>query len=148
MSEAGCPGIADPGALAVQYAHKENWEVIPLAGPSSIFMALMASGINGQRFEFHGYLPVDKKLLIQSLKSLENDSKKQHGKSQIFMETPYRNNQLLRAILSVCSVETTLCVAANLTAENESIRSMSIGEWKRQKFDYHKQPVVFVMNTN
>lgn len=147
MSEAGCPGVADPGAIAVHYAHNASWKVIPLAGPSSILMALMASGMNGQRFEFHGYLPVDKKQQAQSIKSLENDSKK-NGKTQLFMETPYRNNQLLRTILAVCSPETMLCVAANLTAENESICSMSIGEWKHKTFDFHKQPVVFVMNTN
>lgn len=148
MSEAGCPGIADPGAVAIDYAHKASWKVIPLAGPSSILMALMASGMNGQRFEFHGYLPVDKKQQAQSLKSLENDSKKHHGKSQIFMETPYRNNQLLRAVLATCSPETKLCVAANLTSKEENIRSMKLAEWKKHSFDYHKQPAIFVMNTN
>ncbi|HCW09156.1 MAG TPA: SAM-dependent methyltransferase, partial [Cytophagales bacterium] len=115
ISEAGCPGVADPGALAVKYAHEKNIQVIPLVGPSSILLALMASGLNGQQFAFHGYLPIDSKEVIQKIKLLEKESA-QKKQTQIFIETPYRNNQLLKTLIESLNPFTQLCIALNLTA--------------------------------
>lgn len=145
LSEAGCPGIADPGNLAVSYAHRNNFEVIPLVGPSSIFMALMASGFNGQSFVFHGYLPIDKQERAQAIKAVEKDAinKKQ---TQIFMETPFRNDHLLADILRVCLPNTKLCIAKNITGADERIRSKTIKEWKRIQVDLHKVPTIFLIS--
>jgi 16S rRNA (cytidine1402-2'-O)-methyltransferase len=145
ISEAGCPGIADPGALAVLYAHQINMEVIPLVGPSSILLALMASGMNGQAFAFHGYLPIEKEPRLSTIKSLERESK-QKGQTQIFIETPYRNNKLIEDILNTCHSDTRFCIASNLTAENEFIKTRSIKEWKTSFPDIHKQPAIFLLS--
>lgn len=146
MSEAGCPGIADPGNMAVKFAHQHKVRVIPMVGPSSIFMALMASGFNGQSFAFHGYLPIDKKQRIAKIRELEKLAFK-IGQTQIFMETPYRNDKLLLDILNTCGKSTNLCIARNVTGENELIRTLSIGEWKRSKPKLHKAPTVFLLSS-
>lgn len=144
ISEAGCPGVADPGAVAVGIAHQLHYKVVPLVGPSSILMALMASGFNGQSFVFHGYLPIDKPQKIKALKGLEQEAKKKI-QTQIFMETPYRNNQMFEDILQNLSSETLLCVAANITAEDEMIKTMPVREWKKNKPDLHKKPTIFLI---
>lgn len=144
ISEAGCPGIADPGAVAVGIAHQLGIQVVPLVGPSSILMALMASGMNGQSFVFHGYLPIDKSPKIKALKQLEQDAKRKN-QSQIFMETPYRNNQLFEDIIQNLNPETLLCIASNITANDEFIKTLPIYQWKKQKPDLHKKPTIFVM---
>ena len=144
LSEAGCPGIADPGNLAATFAHQHDIEVIPLVGPSSIFMALMASGFNGQSFVFHGYLPIDKQKRIQAIKIIQKDalSKKQ---TQIFMETPYRNNQLFSDLLNYCQPFLQLCVAKDISGSMEMIKTRTIQEWKKSKPDLHKIPTVFLV---
>ena len=144
MSEAGCPGIADPGSLAVLYAHKNDMEVVPLIGPSSIFLSLMSSGFNGQTFTFHGYLPIDKQKRIHAIKALERDAQKKK-QTQIFMETPYRNNQLLADILKTCQHNSMLCVAKNVNGSSELIKTKSIKEWQKFKIDLHKVPAVFLL---
>jgi 16S rRNA (cytidine1402-2'-O)-methyltransferase len=145
MSEAGCPGIADPGNLAVSFAHRNNIAVVPLVGPSAIFIALMASGFNGQSFAFHGYLPIEKQKRIQSIKALEKDSanKKQ---TQIFMETPFRNDHLLLDVLNSCQSHTQLCVAKDINGSEEMIRTLSIKDWKKSIPQLHKVPTVFLIN--
>ena len=144
MAEAGCPGIADPGNLAVSYAHRHDIQVIPLVGPSSIFMALMASGFNGQSFTFHGYLPIDKMKRINSIKSIEKEAvnKKQ---TQIFMETPYRNNQLLEDLIKNCQSGTKLCIAKNVSGAQEMIKTKPIKDWKKSRPDLHKVPAIFLI---
>jgi 16S rRNA (cytidine1402-2'-O)-methyltransferase len=144
ISEAGVPAVADPGSIVVETAHKQKIKVIPLTGPSSILMALMASGMNGQNFAFRGYLPVDKKELSVALKEMENRSKREN-QTQIFIETPYRNERLLEEILKVCNPSTRLCVAKNLTTKEESVQVKSIDEWKKTKTDLDKQPAVFLI---
>lgn len=144
ISEAGCPGIADPGAVAVGFAHQLGYKVSPLVGPSSILLALMGSGFNGQSFTFHGYLPIDKPAKIKALKNLEQTAKTKQ-QTQIFMETPYRNNQLLEDALQNLHPETLLCIAANITAEDELIRTLPVREWKKQKPDLHKKPTIFLI---
>lgn len=144
LSESGCPGIADPGAKAVEWAHKKGVRVIPLVGPSSLLLALMGSGFNGQKFCFHGYLPIDKKPLEAEIRRLTMESNR-FNQTQIFIETPYRNNQLLKTILSVCDNSTQLCVARDLTGEQEFIETHSIGHWKSQEIDLHKVPTVFLI---
>lgn len=144
LSEAGCPGVADPGAVAARIAHQLGWRVVSLVGPSSILLALMASGLSGQSFAFHGYLPIDKPARSQQLRQLEQTARK-HRQTQIFMETPYRNNQLFSDILTTCQPDTRLCVASNLTAPDEFIRTLSIREWKAQKPDLHKKPSLFLI---
>lgn len=144
ISEAGCPGIADPGALAVAFAHQKGIQVIPLAGPSSMFLALMASGFNGQSFAFVGYIPIDKKSRIAAIKELERDSIR-HYRTQIFMETPFRNNHLLEDLKNSLHPNTKLCIAKNLTAKDEWIQSKTIAEWKKTKVDLHKVPTVFLL---
>jgi 16S rRNA (cytidine1402-2'-O)-methyltransferase len=144
ISEAGCPGIADPGAVAVGIAHHLGIQVVPLVGPSSILMALMASGLNGQSFVFHGYLPIERPFRIKQIKQLEQDSKRK-SQSQIFMETPYRNNQLLEDILQNLENSTLLCIASNITASDELIKTLPIGQWKKQKPDLHKKPTIFII---
>ena len=145
MSEAGCPGIADPGAQLVALCHQKGVRVVPLVGPSSILLALMASGLDGQRFAFHGYLPSEKAGRVHKLRELEADSRKHH-QTQIFIETPYRNSHLLEDILATCHPATRLCVAWNLTLENERILSRPLQDWKSAALpDLHKQPAIFLL---
>jgi len=144
ISEAGCPGIADPGALAVAFAHQKGIQVVPLSGPSSMFLALMGSGFNGQSFAFVGYIPIDKKARVEAIKELERDSIK-HYRTQIFMETPFRNNHLLEDLKNSLHPNTKLCIAKNLTAKDEWIQSKTIAEWKKTKVDLHKVPTVFLV---
>jgi 16S rRNA (cytidine1402-2'-O)-methyltransferase len=144
ISEAGCPGIADPGALAVAYAHQKGIQVVPISGPSSLFLALMGSGFSGQSFAFHGYLPIDKKERAAALKKLEQESMREK-RAQIFMETPFRNNQLLADALAALSPHTKLCIAKNLTAADEFIQSKAVADWKNFPLDLHKVPTVFVL---
>jgi 16S rRNA (cytidine1402-2'-O)-methyltransferase len=144
ISEAGCPGIADPGAELVKFAHRQNLKVVPLVGPSAILMSLMASGFNGQSFAFHGYLPIEKKDRVQALRQLEKEML-QKDQTQIFMETPYRNNQLLQDVVQHLTPGYRLCIAANITGPNELIRTDTIANWKKQLPDLHKQPAVFLL---
>ncbi|HSH53967.1 MAG TPA: SAM-dependent methyltransferase [Methylotenera sp.] len=145
MSEAGCPGIADPGAKLAELAHRKGIRVMPLVGPSSILLSLMASGFNGQRFTFLGYIPADKAARIQRLKEIEKTSNKHH-ETQIFIETPYRNQHLLEDILTHCHPATRLCIACNITLEDELIVSKTIAEWKKSPLpDLHKKPTVFLL---
>lgn len=144
ISEAGCPGIADPGALAVEMCHQNNIPVVPLVGPSSILLALMASGMNGQGFTFHGYLPIDKRDRAQKIKELDRLAV-QTGSSQIFMETPYRNNQLLDDIIKNCAKYSKLCIASNITSSEEYIKTKAIIDWKSTKVDLNKKPTIFVL---
>ena len=142
ISEAGCPGVADPGAVAVRFAHELGIKVVPLVGPSSILLALMASGMSGQSFAFHGYLPIDKTERKKAIQHLELEARKQ---TQIFMETPFRNNQLMDAILESCQPGTSLCVACNMTAEDEFVKTLSIKQWRNNKPDLHKRPTIFII---
>ena len=144
MSEAGCPGVADPGADIVAEAHKRNIKVIPLVGPSSILLALMGSGFNGQSFAFHGYIPIDKMARIKRIKELEGFSER-FKQTQLFIETPFRNNPLFTDILASCKNDTKLCIASNLTADDEFLQTKSIGDWKKEKIDLHKKPTIFLL---
>ncbi len=145
MSEAGCPGIADPGAKLAEIAHKKGIQVKPLVGPSSIIMALMASGLNGQRFTFLGYLPTDKSERINRLKEIQTESMRLK-ETQIFIETPYRNQHLLEDIIQNCSANVRLCIASNVSLENEYIKTRRISEWKNGILpNLHKIPTVFLM---
>lgn len=146
LSEAGLPAIADPGAKLVSLAHQKKIQVIPLIGPSSILMALMASGMNGQQFAFHGYLPIDKFDRKKAIQRLEIESQKNNS-TQIFMETPYRNNQLLEDLIKYCKPTTKLCVAANLTMPDEFILTQTIKEWAQKKTDFHKKPAIFLLES-
>jgi 16S rRNA (cytidine1402-2'-O)-methyltransferase len=143
MSEAGMPGIADPGALVIAAAHRQQITITPLPGPSSVIMALTASGMNGQNFTFNGYLPVKPAERAEKLKDLEK--KAGVGCSQIFMETPYRNQAMLESILSVCRNNTLLCIAADITLPGESIRTMKISEWKTHIPDIKNRLVIFIL---
>lgn len=144
MSEAGCPGIADPGAEIVAEAHRRNIKVVPLVGPSSILLALMASGFNGQSFTFHGYLPINKTERSKKIKELEAASIK-HNQTQLFIETPFRNNQLLEDILKSCNPKTHLCIACNLTAADELVQTKTMEDWNKQIPDLHKRPTIFLL---
>jgi 16S rRNA (cytidine1402-2'-O)-methyltransferase len=157
ISEAGCPGIADPGQILTEAAHQAGAIVRPLVGPSSILLALMASGLNGQQFRFSGYLPVDGAGRAKALKDLEAESQRLHC-TQIFIETPYRNNQLLASILATCRPTTRLCIAANLTGPDEYIRTLTVAEWNKLAVrppspghpgtalpDLNKQPTIFCL---
>ncbi len=144
ISEAGCPGIADPGSMVVAWAHKQGIEVIPLVGASSILLALMASGLNGQHFEFHGYLPIEGVQRQRTIKRLENESAK-NRKTQIFMETPYRNQALMTALMQFCQESTKICVACNLTGEDQLVRTMTVTQWKKSLPDLHKKPTIFLL---
>jgi len=144
ISEAGCPGVADPGQLLVAAAQKLGATVKPLVGPSSILLALMASGLNGQLFQFTGYLPIDGQERNKSIRELEAESARKKS-TQIFIETPYRNNQLFEALVKNCKPSTLLCIAANLTSRNETIITRTIAEWQQQLPDLHKQPVIFLL---
>jgi 16S rRNA (cytidine1402-2'-O)-methyltransferase len=144
ISEAGCPGVADPGADVVKIAHQKGYKVVPLVGPSSILLALMASGMNGQNFAFNGYLPVHASNRMKALTMLEKKANFER-QTQIFIETPYRNNSLLADIIKSCSPATLLCIAANITGSNEMIATRTINQWKKQLPDLHKQPAVFLI---
>jgi len=144
ISEAGCPAIADPGSDVVAIAQKKNIPVIPLVGPSSIVMSLMVSGFNGQSFVFHGYLPVDSNERILKLKSLEQRVYTEN-QTQLFIETPYRNQKLLEDILKTCKPSTKLCIAADITCEGEYIKTKTISEWKKQLPDLEKRPCIFLI---
>ena len=146
LSEAGVPAIADPGAVIVEQAHKKNIRVVPLVGPSSILLAMMSSGFNGQNFTFNGYLPIDSKERKNTLKFLERLSKEK-GQSQIFIETPYRNDKMLTDLLQVLQPNTMLCIATDITLESEYIRTLSIKEWKNTaKPNLHKRPTIFILH--
>ncbi|HEX6915236.1 MAG TPA: SAM-dependent methyltransferase [Chitinophagaceae bacterium] len=144
ISEAGCPGVADPGQLLIAEAQQSGATVKPLVGPSSILLALMASGMNGQKFQFHGYLPIDNIARKKAIAELEVDSAKRSC-TQIFIETPYRNNQLLNDLLSVCREQTRLCIAVDITSAAESIRTRTVKQWKQHKQDLHKRLVIFLL---
>jgi 16S rRNA (cytidine1402-2'-O)-methyltransferase len=145
ISEAGSPCVADPGSEIVRLAHQKNIQVLPLAGFSSIILALMASGFNGQSFAFHGYLPVDKQAREIKLREIENNSSR-FNQTQIFMETPYRNNQMMDSVISACHSGTFVCIAASLTSPDlEFIQTKQIREWRKNKPDLHKKPVMFVL---
>ena len=144
ISEAGCPAIADPGQLLVEQAQKNHAVVKPLVGPSSILLALMASGMNGQCFKFSGYLPIDKIERIAALRLLEKESQSAHC-TQMFIETPYRNNQMLESILQNCQPDTRLCIAVNLTGPDEWVKTKTIKDWSQQVPDIHKKPAMFLI---
>jgi len=145
ISEAGCPGIADPGQILIAAAQEMDAMVKPLVGPSSILLALMASGMNGQQFEFVGYLPIDKLERNKAITALESTSQKKNS-TQIFIETPYRNNQLIENLLKTCKPSTRLCIAAELTGPNEFVKTKTISDWKNEKTDFHKKPVIFLLS--
>jgi 16S rRNA (cytidine1402-2'-O)-methyltransferase len=142
MSEAGCPAVADPGAVLVRRAHESGIGVVPLPGASSIFLALMASGMDGQHFAFHGYLPVDQTQRSRKLRELEGQA---HRATQIFIETPYRNGSLLRSLLEQCRGDTLLCIAADLTLPGETVATRAIAEWKKRPPDLDRRPAVFLL---
>lgn len=147
LSEAGCPGVADPGQFIVAEAHRKGIVVKPLVGANSVLLALMASGMNGQSFYFHGYLPIEKKLRIQKIKELEGNARKT-GATQIFMETPFRNNRLAEDLMKNCHPSTRLCIAAELTSSGEYIQSQSIDRWRMQKLpDLNKRPSIFLLSS-
>ena len=144
ISEAGCPGVADPGQQLVAIAHEMNVEVKPLVGPNSILLALMASGMNGQEFKFNGYLPIQNPERNKAIKELESESARTKC-TQIFIETPYRNNQLMEALLNNCMPSTKICIAVDLTSDKEFIKTRSISDWKKDKPDIHKRPAIFLL---
>ncbi len=145
MSEAGCPGVADPGAVIVKIAHEKGIQVVPLVGPSSIILAMMGSGMNGQQFAFNGYLPIDKSEKKATLKVLEKLSADKN-QSQIFIETPYRNNKLLEDILQALQPSTHLCVAADITLPTEFIKTQRVSDWKKSTVDLHNRPAIFIIH--
>jgi len=144
LSEAGCPGVADPGAEIVRLAHEMGIQVVPLVGPSSILLAMMGSGMNGQSFTFNGYLPIDKKDKKQELKMLERISS-ERNQAQLFIETPYRNNQLIEDLIQILNPSTRLCIACDLTLASEFIVTKSISDWSKTKVDLHKRPTMFII---
>ncbi|CAN5413542.1 SAM-dependent methyltransferase [soil metagenome] len=143
LSESGCPGVADPGALAVAYAHQNNIQVIPLVGPSSILLALMSSGLNGQKFAFHGYLPVEANDALLAIRKFERESKEKN-QTQIFIETPYRNNALMGYLLKALHPDTQLCVAINLTSSTEKVICQKVSQWSSRPITFEKAPAVFI----
>lgn len=144
ISEAGAPAVADPGAAVVRIAHEKGIRVVPLVGPNSILMALMASGFNGQQFTFHGYLPVDSTDRNRKIKQLEQEVYRHHV-TQIFMETPFRNNKMMDSLLRVLQPNTRLCVAANITLPGETIVTRTVSQWKKEKADFNKKPAIFLI---
>lgn len=144
VSEAGCPAVADPGALVVELAQQKNIQVVPLVGPSSILLALMASGFNGQSFSFEGYLPIDNDKRIKRLKLLENRIYTEN-QTQIFIETPYRNNKIVQDFITHCRPSTKLCIAAEITTDNEFIKTKPLGRWKNSCPDLNKKPTIFLL---
>jgi 16S rRNA (cytidine1402-2'-O)-methyltransferase len=147
LSEAGCPAIADPGAALVEAAHREGFRVVPLVGPSSIVLALMASGLEGQRFAFCGYLPREPLKRKLRIKELEARSRREQ-ETEIFIETPYRNEALVEALLSTCASTTLLCIAADLTLPGETIATKSIAEWRRRAEPVGRRPAIFLLLAN
>ena len=145
MSEAGCPGVADPGAEIVKIAHENGIQVVPLVGPSSILLAMMGSGMNGQSFAFNGYLPIDKGEKKAALKNFENLSVVKN-QSQIFIETPYRNNKLLEDILQILQPNTHLCIATDITLPTEYIKTFRVADWKKIKVELHNRPTIFIIH--
>lgn len=144
MSEAGCPAVADPGARLVAAAQRKGIEVVPLVGPSSILLSLMASGMNGQQFTFHGYLPVDDKGRDSALRNLATTVMR-NGSTQIFIETPYRNNRLLERMTKVLPAGILICVASDITGENQSVITRSVADWSKSTYDYSKKPTIFLL---
>jgi 16S rRNA (cytidine1402-2'-O)-methyltransferase len=144
LSEAGCPGVADPGQALVELAQQQGANVKPLVGPSSILLALMASGMNGQQFRFSGYLPIETGERLKAIKALESESK-QKDCTEIFIETPYRNNQLLEVLVKTCSAQTRICVAVDLTGPNESVQTKTGAQWKQKMPELHKRPAIFLL---
>lgn len=144
ISEAGCPGVADPGQALIAIAQEMDIEVKPLVGPNSILLALMASGMSGQQFRFVGYLPIDNHKRLNAIKELENESAKKKC-TQIFIETPYRNNQLIEALFTGCNSSTKLCIAVDITGSKEWIITKTIADWKKNKPDIHKRPAIFLL---
>ncbi len=147
MSDAGCPGVADPGAVIVALAHQKGIKVVPLTGPSSILLSLMGSGMNGQSFTFNGYLPIDKSEKRSMLKNLEKWSF-ERNQSQLFIETPYRNNQLMEEMIQTLHPKTSLCVACDLTLPTEIMLTKPVSFWKKHKIDLHKRPCIFILHKN
>jgi 16S rRNA (cytidine1402-2'-O)-methyltransferase len=145
MSEAGCPGVADPGAAIVKIAHEKGIQVVPLVGPSSILLAMMGSGMNGQSFAFNGYLPIDKSEKKAALKNYEKLSYDKN-QSQLFIETPYRNNKLLEDFLQTLQPNTHLCIATDITLPTEYIKTMKVSEWKKATIDLHNRPTIFIIH--
>jgi 16S rRNA (cytidine1402-2'-O)-methyltransferase len=145
MSEAGCPGVADPGAAIVKLAHEKGIQVVPLVGPSSILLAIMASGMNGQSFAFNGYLPIDKGDKKSALKNFEKLSQDKN-QSQLFIETPYRNNKLIDDLLATLQPNTHLCIAADITLPTEYIKTKTVAQWKKEKPDLHNRPCIFIIH--
>ena len=145
MSEAGCPGVADPGAAIVKLAHEKGIQVVPLVGPSSILLAMMASGMNGQSFAFNGYLPIDKSEKKNALKNFEKLSFDKN-QSQLFIETPYRNNKLMEDLLQILQPSTHLCVACDITLPTEYIKTFTVNQWKKNKVDLHNRPCIFILH--
>lgn len=145
MSEAGCPGVADPGAAIVKLAHEKGIQVVPLVGPSSILLAMMASGMNGQSFAFNGYLPIDKSDKKAALKNFEKLSQEK-SQSQIFIETPFRNNRLLDDLLVLLQPNTHLCIAADITLSTELIKTRTVAQWKKEQPDLHNRPAIFIVH--
>jgi 16S rRNA (cytidine1402-2'-O)-methyltransferase len=145
MSDAGCPGVADPGAAIVKIAHEKGIQVVPLVGPSSILLAMMGSGMNGQSFAFNGYLPIDKGEKKAALKNFEQLSFSKN-QSQLFIETPYRNNKLLEDILQTLQPNTLLCIACDLTLPTEYIKTLRVADWKKTKIDLHNRPAIFIIH--
>jgi len=146
ISEAGCPGVADPGQILVSVAQEENAIIKPLVGPSSILLALMASGMNGQQFQFVGYLPIDQQQRAKKIRELETESQKKKC-TQIFIETPYRNNQLLEGLIATCKPSTRLCLAVSITSVEESIHTRTVADWKKQIPNINKKPAIFLMHS-
>lgn len=144
ISEAGCPGVADPGQILIEKAQQLNATIMPLTGPNSILLALMASGMNGQHFEFVGYLPIEQSQRRKAIKSLEETSAK-NNKTIIFIETPYRNNPLIKDMLQQCKPDTKLCIACDITSEKEMIKTKTITQWKKEIPDIHKRPAIFLL---
>lgn len=145
LSDAGCPGIADPGAAIVAIAHRKNIQVVPLVGPSSILLALMASGMNGQSFTFNGYIPIDKSERKNTIKALERISMEKN-QSQLFIETPYRNNKLVEDLCTQLHPSTMLCIACDITLPTEYIKTLTIQKWKKEKVDLHNRPAIFIIH--
>ena len=144
LSDAGCPGVADPGAEVVKIAHEQHIKVIPLVGPSSILLAMMSSGMNGQNFAFNGYLPIDKVERKTKIKQLERRSYEEQ-QSQLFIETPYRNNSILEDLSTILHPETQICVACDLTLASEYVKTQTAKDWKHSKVDFHKRPAIFII---
>jgi 16S rRNA (cytidine1402-2'-O)-methyltransferase len=145
ISDAGCPGVADPGSDIIKIAHQSNIKVVPLVGPSSILLAIMSSGLNGQNFAFNGYLPIDRADKKNKIKELEKTSQ-QKNQSQIFIETPYRNNKMLEDLTKTLSGDTKLCIACDITLSTEYIKTLSVNEWKKNKINIDKKPAIFIIH--